>query len=1210
MSVLQPQFESVSGTNDDLEQLNNNRKIGRYNSKIWYAKVYITSTIVYEIYSVDSITGTSSLEEIGNFGLGTAYDSIDSYSFTVLDDDIFLLIAGKDSTAGTSRLLEVYSENGGSTWSTYTYYTTTTSGRSVQVCAYFDLGGTYYAMSVNQQTGNYRLDMWQHKTFGPASSDTTELWRTDYIYQGNVYNSKYYFTVGIGTQFNIWSWNGSTWTNEEQLSLTFPSTLNFDVQLYWKFERVELLLDEDHFYYRENGTDGEWVSFSDTGTTTNGIIWLYDSNGAYEPAYIIWKDTVYWLNKKNIPVPIQETAADAYVGWDAEGEEDAWISDGTDTIYQYTYSEFANIRETPLQTNKRSLYNAPFSDVVCQTEPFEGQFIKLYDEQKQLLIQEYITDYLTTSREYKWLIGNHPELVEKGGAVWNDLQKSVTVSFKQKTIDYILKYVIDNYCSHLWYNAGIDTTVTTKYDIKFDDNVVLDVFRWADSKGVRQTSWEPDFEVFWDEYIDHNFDYKLSPNMVRWGDWVNPEDIESSPYDSTMASVKVIEEEDYHRNVVYAQNTGNQRWVYDMGAIRSSETIDLWVKPKLTTGQLFIKFRNSSSGNVVATFRFYTDGKTDFYGATSNNDMWTYTSIWHHLKFILLQNGTCSVTYNGTTYSITGNNYDFDQIWFENVTTGEYFWVDGIGIVSDGYTVDDNRNNFADYSVTEVPVIKPNRQKYGKFIIIGGYDKTTGKKIVKEKLLDPKLAVYKDEFANETDPVQVQKICDNVASVKGTTIKKLKLRVQGYGWLNPGKEVLVTLSEFNILRETWYIAESNYNMLDGTCLMVLTDAFWQPTTKDKQEVVDRNIKKDVGEVQEDVHSPDGEGTSPAFEKIDSNGNFGANPNVENFSEDKIDGTAANWANQDESNCTSSYQTTKTLTNSNNNESIAFKNVLQMYDNNGSGKCQITYTSSGDTIFSFWFGNSDITKQSSILFYESATRIGIIRIVSSILDWYDGSSNQLTTPVNDYLYHIVCVFSVSDDTVDIYINGKYNSTQSLENNITTEINAVIFNTSTSDSNFYTYLCTFYHGNTLADAFSSLWDGTLIAEGAIFDGIPNPWEWHWRKNLSAYDFDETDFTVATTWTDFDLSGIVGKNKCMVLMWVRVQDGAASNYIIFRQNGDTTTFARQQIYSIVANVYNAIPVIIETDDDGKIEYYANPVGSSWTFIDVAILAFKREV
>lgn len=504
----------------------------------------------------------------------------------------------------------------------------------------------------------------------------------------------------------------------------------------------------------------------------------------------------------------------------------------------------------------------------------------------------------------------------------------------------------------------------------------------------------------------------------------NDLDLESSPYDSTMASVEVIKEEGGHKKAVYIQNTGNQRWVYDMGILRSSETIELWIKPKLTNGQLFIKFRNSGTGDVVATFRFYTDGKTDFYAATSNNDMWIYSAIWHHLKFQLVKNSTCTLTYLGTDYTITGNNFDFDQIWFENVTTGEYFWVDSIGILSESYVSYSNSKiqAYAGYGDSlDDAIIGAGQNLGGLSYKLLDYDEGTLFGLVTYEMFKATIAsiirttdTFEDEsmdLYNHLEQLLVSAKVDEDNN-DGRFRHEIKLKPWNVDDYNSKNKINVTLIQYT------YAAMYKY-ILDNFAL----------------------------------HKKYGEGT---------------NALVNEFTESQIDGSDTNWVNNDGGTCESTYQNKVSFLNG-----FGY-NVLRQFDDDNTNRCIVEWTlTTTKTVASFWMSSSDVAEKQVMYLYEGATSIVLISIESSKIRYYNGTFYDIKTdPVANTKYHITVEIIASTNKVDIYLDGDFVFQQDTDNPVTAGYDEIRFWTWTTKTNdYYAYYYNYYVGDSIVQAMNT-------------------------------------------------------------------------------------------------------------------------------------------
>lgn len=192
---------------------------------------------------------------------------------------------------------------------------------------------------------------------------------------------------------------------------------------------------------------------------------------------------------------------------------------------------------------------------------------------------------------------------------------------------------------------------------------------------------------------------------------------------------------------------------------------------------------------------------------------------------------------------------------------------------------------------------------------------------------------------------------------------------------------------------------------------------------------------------------------------------GDNGKVNQFTQEQIGGCADDWGNTDGTNCETIYLKEKTFLNG------KMVHILQQFDNSGTLICEVTWSGHSNLIFSYKVASEDVTDVTQVEFFEGATRIGRLRIDSDQIIWYDGANHNLQAAVDFTIYHIAFVFNPTDDEVDIYIDGEYDSTQSLENNITDNITILKFMTGTGDSGEKDYYSDFYVGDSIVEALNT-------------------------------------------------------------------------------------------------------------------------------------------
>lgn len=105
---------------------------------------------------------------------------------------------------------------------------------------------------------------------------------------------------------------------------------------------------------------------------------------------------------------------------------------------------------------------------------------------------------------------------------------------------------------------------------------------------------------------------------------------------------------------------------------------------------------------------------------------------------------------------------------------------------------------------------------------------------------------------------------------------------------------------------------------------------------------------------------------------------------------------------------------------------------------------------------------------------------------------------------------------------------------------------------------------------------------------------------RGDPAAYDFTEATMTTDGTWRDMDLSAIVPSGAKAVTLRISAQDGAVSNYVRFREKGNTNAYNVSMVRTQAIDVYANADVVIKLGPARVIEYY----GSNTTFTNIGVL------
>lgn len=101
-------------------------------------------------------------------------------------------------------------------------------------------------------------------------------------------------------------------------------------------------------------------------------------------------------------------------------------------------------------------------------------------------------------------------------------------------------------------------------------------------------------------------------------------------------------------------------------------------------------------------------------------------------------------------------------------------------------------------------------------------------------------------------------------------------------------------------------------------------------------------------------------------------------------------------------------------------------------------------------------------------------------------------------------------------------------------------------------------------------------------------------------AAYHYTLANFITDGTWRDWDLSGIVGSQVCLVHFVIRLQDNAVGSFFLIRENGNSNVYNKGAVVTGTTNV-EFEDVWCLTDSNGIVEYYGSNL--AFTSIDVVI-------
>lgn len=109
------------------------------------------------------------------------------------------------------------------------------------------------------------------------------------------------------------------------------------------------------------------------------------------------------------------------------------------------------------------------------------------------------------------------------------------------------------------------------------------------------------------------------------------------------------------------------------------------------------------------------------------------------------------------------------------------------------------------------------------------------------------------------------------------------------------------------------------------------------------------------------------------------------------------------------------------------------------------------------------------------------------------------------------------------------------------------------------------------------------------------------YHDRGDPADLDWDEGDLTADNDWHDLDLSGIVPDKATLVGIFTEVRDNLVNQIFRVRTKGNVNTRNRDQLITVLANVYNSGMLFVAPDADRIIQYRAN--NTTWTNIQLCI-------
>lgn len=810
-----------------------------------------------------------------------------------------------------------------------------------------------------------------------------------------------------------------------------------------------------------------------------------------------------------------------------------------------------------------------------------------------------------------------------------DLKRPITLSAENKTVTEIaaLLQAFNRYSEIQVSGASSDLfSVNWKQqplEQCLDELADLDGLNWYVSKAANHPIILDDLS----NVDSMTYNYKNWVGILQWGDYLFPiaKDLFDVTYSIGSTNTLLVQKQYLGHKDYLEFNDGTSTQTKLRKNITSSVkgNIEFYIGSDNAISFLAVSLMdgNSESNSIhfalfSGYFQYFTLGTGWTVIQSANINQWYRVRIEYNMgvDWSIYIDGTFINTYTG----FYGSPVEFDYLQIRTAASISDFvsYIDGISLT----IYDAEINSIQNYNDNFYEIEKSDDPQTASIIEVNGGLGTNGERIVAIENVDG----IEGKIYSTTNPSFNQTEANKLALELKTQKSVEILQVRGkFGPEKPFQWGYRTLFSYpfdpiNINEQFLAIIQKvSYEIVTGINSFLFSDAIVREAKSDTG-ITSRTNQQLVNAVHAKTNSPDEDGISPAVIDVDSNNNFGAHPEVENFTEKKIDGTdpSGDWSNSTIGGGTETYSASESLTNSLTNETINIKHVMVLEDDaTAANYCRIIKSNiSGKTIFSGFIATSDITKITYVMFYEDVTRIGQFGCGGGNgLFFYDGSTQILISSiVANTIYHWTCVFDATNDLVDIYINGVYNSTQSLENNITTEITILHWRNSSSYASYTGYHITSYEGNSLAEAFSSLFDGTLLAKGVVINGIPNPWEWKIRDiPETSPDYDDTDMVTAgddTSYHLWDISAIVGKRSVDVIIHIDVTDNVAGSEIWIKKNGHTYEGGCDVALSIVANQDNHGTILTQTCEDGCLQLRSTPAPSAWTSIELFVYAFRN--
>ena len=115
-------------------------------------------------------------------------------------------------------------------------------------------------------------------------------------------------------------------------------------------------------------------------------------------------------------------------------------------------------------------------------------------------------------------------------------------------------------------------------------------------------------------------------------------------------------------------------------------------------------------------------------------------------------------------------------------------------------------------------------------------------------------------------------------------------------------------------------------------------------------------------------------------------------------------------------------------------------------------------------------------------------------------------------------------------------------------------------------------------------------------------PTGWVFVNDGDDAGYDRAVGNFTKDATWRDWDISGLVGAQSCLVLIRVKLTNNTLGEQFGLRENGNSNAINISVGQIVTVNIQHQVDLMVMTDASGVIEYFASS-GGTWAVLDVTI-------